>query len=131
MSLRRMLIIVMGLFPFGFLLWAWAATMMHPVYFRFGWGGDAGLVVHGSGELKFMMLKGPQPALMAAPAFGGSRVPAPVGWPSYSLLMFTTQPVLFRVRVPHWAIVGAYLVGFLTVYVWLGVRGRRQAPEDP
>jgi hypothetical protein len=126
MSFRRMvLILLLGIFPFAFLLWAWAATMRHPAYFRFGWGGDAGLVVHGSGELELLMLKGPQPALMAAPAFGRSEVPAPPGWGHYPLVMFMTQPTLFQARMPHWVIVGAYLAVFLAIYVRLGLRGNK------
>jgi hypothetical protein len=116
-------IVLLGMFPFAFLVWAWIATMMHPAYFRFGWGGDAGLVVYGWGELELTILKGPQPALMAAPAFGIGGVPAPSGWGHYSLMMFRTQPTLFQARISQWVIVGAYLAAFMTVYVGLGVRG--------
>ena len=122
MSLGRVLIIVMGLFPFGFLLWAWSVTMLKPVYWRFPWAGDGVLVVDGGGELELMKLKGPQPALMAAPAVGISGVRAPAGWGSYPLEMFTTQPSVFQMRVPHWAIAGGYVAIFMVIHVRLGLR---------
>jgi hypothetical protein len=126
MSWRRMVLIVVALFPLAFLLWVWAAAMRGPVYFRFGWGGDAGLLVHRGYELRLMKLIGPQPELMRLPAFGGDSIPVPGMRSTYYLLhSWTSQPTRFELAVPQWVIVAAYAAGFMVIYVRLGVRGNR------